>query len=274
MSEHTGIAWANSTFNPWIGCTKVSAGCKNCYAETMDKSKFSKTMGGATPEKPVSHWGPGAPRYRTSPKTWENPVKWDKRAKANGLAHRVFPSLCDPFDPEVPLRWLVDFLELWYATPHLTWLLLTKRPELAKQRVGEALGLVPDESPVWDYPGPFPPNVWFGTSVEDQKSADERMLHLSVIEAEIRFLSVEPLLEKVELALVTAGVDWVIVGGESGPGRRDCGVDAIVDVQRQCAEKAVPCFVKQDCASKPGQQGRIPDDVWAIKQFPNWRDKL
>src|SRR5690349_2754463 len=95
MSEHTGIAWANSTFNPWIGWTKVSAGCENCQAEKMEITKFSRTLGRGTKENPEGHWGAGAPRYRTRASTWLNPIAWDRRAAENGLAHRVFPSLCD-----------------------------------------------------------------------------------------------------------------------------------------------------------------------------------
>ena len=138
-----------------------------------------------------------------------------------------------------------------------------------------------------------PSNVWFGVSVEDQKRADERIPELLKIPAAVRFLSVEPLLESISFNRIgsdnsarniltgkqgwlTTGnhVDWVIVGGESGKGRRDCGVDAITDMARQCQAAGVPCFVKQDCAAKPGQQGRIPDEVWSVKQCPDMRRPL
>ena len=136
------------------------------------------------------------------------------------------------------------------------------------------------------------PNIWLGVSVENQEAAYRRIPELLRIPAKVRFLSVEPLLEPVELSGYgeatdwkiplnerayidlhhtihkTILPDWVIVGGESGPNRRDCGVDAIVSVAEQCQAAGVPVFVKQDCAAKPGQQGRIPAAIWNLKQLP------
>lgn len=125
-----------------------------------------------------------------------------------------------------------------------------------------------------------PANVWIGVSVEDQKRADERLPLLSKIPAHIRFASFEPLLEYIEpnipvLKQATqdvdsgCGLDWAIIGGESGKGRRDCGVEAICDLADSLSfTNGIATFVKQDCAFKPGQQGRIPADVWALKDFP------
>ena len=282
MSEKTGIEWTDHTFNPWIGRSKVSPGCKNCYAETLDQRYYGGT-----------HWGKGAPRKRTSESTWRNPVKWNAIALTNIEAHpdyahvrpRIFPSLCDWLDDEAPIEWLADFLKLIHDTPNLDWLLLTKRPENLWRCRETLIGMkecsADFETWLMQWSDGFPPsNVWIGVSVEDQKRADERIPQLLQIPAKVRFLSVEPLLSPIEFGAVPGGlvspiyqnrnskVDWVIVGGESGPDRRDCGVDAICDVARQCVAAGVPCFVKQDSAFKPGQQGRIPDDIWKLKQFP------
>lgn len=159
MSEFSKISWTDSTFNPWIGCTKVSPGCANCYAEEMDRKRFSKTLPGCSLEAPKTHWGKGAPRYRT--KTWGEPVKWDqywavfqqvdmqdgtrhrgdmkqiaalaldadKIVACGPVRRRVFcSSLADWLDDEVPAEWLADLLEVVCSTPSLDWLLLTKRP--------------------------------------------------------------------------------------------------------------------------------------------------
>jgi protein gp37 len=293
MSETTNIAWATSTGNPWIGCTKVSPGCKNCYAAELDANRFSKTMGGGTSSKPVSHWGKGAPRVRTKA-FWQNALKWQRQAAEcerflEGQDRpRIFPSLCDIWDGEVPIEWLSDYLKLVHDTPNLDHLILTKRPELCLKRLQGCLDHFRGEASMtrfiegWMMGNRIPDNVWIGVSVEDQQRADERIPLLLRIPAKVRFLSVEPLLESVNLASVHSPVfpqlkgrpaiwdlDWVIVGGESGPNRRDCGVDAICDVAKQCQAASVPCFVKQDSAFKPGQKGRIPDEIWALKEFPN-----
>jgi protein gp37 len=305
MSEKTGIAWADSTGNPWIGCTKVSPGCKHCYAAELDANKFSRTMGGATPENPISHWGKGAPRVRTKA-FWKDAVKWNRdaakpRAGCNGPypRPRIFPSLCDWLDDEVPIAWLADFLKLIHDTPNLDWLLLTKRPENFEGRMWNVLNHgVPQSMHEWLYfwvdGNSAPSNVWIGVSVEDQKRADERIPLLLQIPAKVRFLSVEPLLENVRMIgknetlphefaatgyawsesniryeqLREPMLHWVIVGGESGADRRDCGVAAIESIVDQCRVVNMPIFVKQDCAFRPGQQGRLSSQIWAKKEFP------
>lgn len=295
MAKNSNIAWTTHTFNPWIGCTKVSPGCKNCYAETLDKNRFSKTVGGGTKDKPISHWGKGAPRYRTSTSLWNQPRKWNTEVEAHpDYRARVFPSLLDWLDEEAPAEWLADFLELIHETPNLDWLLLTKRPKNFEEQIACASeNLHPEGNIASEWLSGRPPeNVWIGVSVEDQKRADERIPQLLRIPAKVRFLSVEPLLGPVDLKWIEndgyklnclmgrqtdmgrpcedfgAKVDWVIVGGESGAGRRDCTHHAIENVAMQCQAGDVPVFVKQDCAAKPGLQGRISNDTWSLKQFP------
>ena len=122
MGEKSAIAWTEATFNPWVGCSKVSAGCTNCYAERdfAIRRKFVE-------------WGPGKPRRRTSEAYWKQPLKWDRQAAKDGVRRKVFcASLADVFDQEVDDSWRDDLFALIRRTPHLDWLILTKRPERAK----------------------------------------------------------------------------------------------------------------------------------------------
>lgn len=244
MSIETKIEWADHTFNPWIGCTKVSPGCLHCYAERETRPRVLRARG-------VETWGHGAPRQRTSEATWKQPQAWNREAAREKVRPRVFPSMCDPFDWEVPVEWLADYLRLIYETPHLDWLLLTKRPHKWESRMAQVCDSLnvewPREVKQWivDWrDGVMPANVWMGTSVEDQRRAVGRIPELLAIPARVRFLSVEPLLEEVELGILE-GINWVIVGGESGPKARECAVEWVRAVARLCCSYGVPCFVKQ-----------------------------
>lgn len=264
MSESTNIEWADSTWSPWRGCTKVSEGCANCYAETLAKSNPA-VLGG---------WGKGAPRVLN--KDWNKPRRWNKAYEIKNVdcivqRPRIFPSLCDWLDDEVPIEWLANFLELIHDTPNLDWLLLTKRPENWKQRLAEVLAhhclkYTEDRTPwpAWNFVdgwinGSPPSNVWFGVSVENQRRADERVPMLLDIPAKLRWLSLEPLLGPVHLPAMptteTGGfirpldgqsrIDWLVVGGESGPGARICNTRWIYDIVRDASLYNVPVFVKQ-----------------------------
>lgn len=219
MAENSKIEWTHHTFNPWIGCTKVSPACDHCYAEAWDK----RYEGGA-------HWGAKAERRRT--KTWANPVKWNKSAAERGIRYRVFcASLADVFDNQVPEEWRHDLWELIRTTPHLDWLLLTKRPQNIKKM------LPPDWKRGYE-------NVWLGTTVENQIEADRRVRELIKIPAKVRFLSMEPLLGEVFIPSIIS-IDWVIVGGESGAEYRAVNADWFRKIRDQCAEYNVPFLFKQ-----------------------------
>ena len=275
MSTTTKIEWCDHTWSPWRGCTKVSPGCANCYAERLSKRNPAV----------LGKWGNGKPRVLA--KDWEKPVRWNRdfaeaiqladqcfpyRDRSQDAAHRprVFPSMCDWLDPEVDPQWLFDFLTLVLRkTPEVRWLLLTKRPELFMERLKAARDRctidpldVTDLIDAWLAGDRIPLNVGIGTSIEDQPRGDERIPELLKIPARFRFLSVEPMLGPVQMTFCCPldhngdgdchnhpngcpRIDWVIVGGESGPGARPCKVDWIRDVVRQCANASVPCFVKQ-----------------------------
>jgi len=270
MAENSKIEWCDHTFNPWIGCTKISPGCANCYAEV---STPSRTMG--------VEWGKGNPRHRTSELNWNKPLAWNRKAEKEGVRHRVFcASLADWLDPEVPIEWLADLLDLIRQTPNLDWLLLTKRPELWNMRLDESFGTMPMhgiKSALANFVGRWlfdknpPSNVWIGTTVENQKYADLRIPDLLKIPAKVHFLSCEPLLGKLDLRKafdgdqafpLGMGIQWVICGGESGRGARPMHPDWARSLRDQCQAAGVPFFFKQW-----GEWG-LPDDVSCVDEVP------
>ena len=188
MATQTAIEWTDHTFNPWIGCTPVSAECDNCYA--WDLSKF----------RGWAKWGHGEPRHVT--KTWRDPRKWNRQAERAHVRQRVFcASLADVFDAEVPDRERDKLWDLIRDTPWLDWQLLTKRPNLIKRMLpADLVGAL---------------NIWLGTTVGHQATT-WRIAKLLETEAVVHFLSIEPLLGPMP-NLPLAGIDWVILGGESGP---------------------------------------------------------
>lgn len=224
MAENSAIEWTTHTFNPWWGCQAVSPGCDHCYAEALDKR-----FGGA-------HFGPGAERRRT--KSWSGPRKWNRIAAETGTRPRVFcASMSDVFDNAVPVEWRNDLWRLIDETPNLDWLLLTKRPQnIAKMLPGEHIGLIPWGVGGW-------PNVWLGTTVENQAEAERRIDVLAAVPTLTRFLSMEPLLGPVVPDLTH--IHWVIVGGESGPGARPMHPDWARMLRDQCAAAGVPFLFKQ-----------------------------
>jgi protein gp37 len=236
MSQNTKIEWADHTFNPWIGCTKVGPGCDNCYAKVdFDDRKHRVT------------WGAGQARSRT--KTWGDPVKWNKQHEAFGIEHgrkqRVFcASLADVFDNEVDPQWRHDLFDLIRATPHLHWLLLTKR-------IGNVLKMLPSNTsngPAEMFAEHYP-NVWIGATICNQEEADRDITKLMAVPAAQRFLSLEPLLGPVDLGFDlpwrTPHVDWVIVGGESGPNARPMHPDWVRSLRDQCQAAGVPFLFNQ-----------------------------
>lgn len=223
--KESKIEWTDHTFNPWIGCTKVSPGCANCYAETLMDTRYGRVK-----------WGKGNERSRTSAGNWNEPKRWNRDAEKSGVRQRVFcASLADVFDAEVKNEWRDDLWKLIEATTWLDWLLLTKRPDvmLAETR---RLGL--------------PKNVWLGVSVENQKCADERIPTLIETDAAIKFLSVEPMLGEIDLSYwltepILPNLQWVIVGGESGPGSRPMQESWVQNIRVECEAANVAFLFKQ-----------------------------
>ena len=226
--KNSSIEWTHHTFNPWWGCTKISGGCDNCYAADM-----SHRWG-------YDLWGAKALRREMSEAHWKQPVAWNDEAVAQGLRYRVFcASMADVFEkrPDLVTR-RQRLFTLIGDTPSLDWLLLTKRPHLIK-----ALAPVGYR---------YPANVWLGTTVENQESADKRIKYLlEFTKPAVRFLSCEPLLGPVDIrrylepAANGVRIDWVIVGGESGHGARPMNAEWVESLRDQCQEAGVPFLFKQ-----------------------------
>ncbi|MFK4794910.1 phage Gp37/Gp68 family protein [Sphingobium sp. ZW T5_29] len=270
MAENTKIEWTDHTFNPWIGCTKVGPGCDNCYAADLSKARLGVP------------WGAGEPRRHTAASTWKQPRAWNNRAAKLGIRYRVFcASLADVFDNEVPAEWRAELFQLIRETPHLDWLLVTKRIGNAEKMARAA--------------GCFPSNVWLGATIVNQAEAERDIPKLLAVQGpRFRFLSMEPLLGPVDLTmlslsgdaemdalrpltwasqveewrdtsdtwqadfedwfghhpdnvsgLIHGALDWVIVGGESGPHARPMHPDWARSLRKQCEEAGVPFLFKQ-----------------------------
>jgi protein gp37 len=241
MAENSKIEWTTHTFNPWVGCTKVSGACDNCYAESWAKRSGSV------------EWGAHGDRRLT--KTWRNPVKWNKAADGAPERPRVFcASLADIFDNHKSIKpdWRADLWVLITDTPHLDWLLLTKRPQNIKRFIPSS----------WETHG-CPNNVWLGATVENQEEFDRRVPHLIQIPARVHFLSMEPLLGPVDMGDM-AGIDWVITGGESGAHYRPANPAWFQSLRDQCKRSGVPFLFKQwEGKSQPviKAKGRALDGV-------------
>lgn len=230
MAKNSRIEWTTHTFNPWWGCVKVSPACVHCYAESWAKRVGQRV------------WGNDAGRRFFGTSHWAEPIKWDAAAKASGERARVFcASMADVFEARDDLdEWRARLWELIGRTPNLDWLLLTKRPELVGQ-------LAP-------WKDDWPANVWLGTTVEDQKRAEERLPHLTAIPAAVRFISAEPLLGPLLIQpWLKSGVDWVITGGESGPKARPSSPSWFRDLLNQCMAADVAFHFKQWGDWGPGQ---------------------
>lgn len=274
MAENSAIEWTHHTHNPWVGCTKVSPGCKHCYAERdMDKRRG------------FARWGDHGTRVVTSDANWRKPLAWDRKAREAGERHRVFcASLADVFEDREdligPRERLFDLIS---DTPHLDWLLLTKRPENLE-------AMLPWTSAhAGEYRERYWPHVWLGTSVEDQQRADERIPAMLKIPAAVRFLSMEPLLGPVDLTRLTyrgdrlnpldttndqaaPHIDWIICGGESGPNARPMHPAWARSIRDQCQAAGVPFFFKQvgewEAVSRPTDADEC---VRAFNTYPHGR---
>lgn len=221
MGEVTGIEWCDHTFNPWVGCARVSAGCDNCYAETWAR-RFNRPQ----------LWAGG--RVETSEPGWRKPLAWDRKAALCGARRRVFcASLADVFDNQADPDWRARLWRLIRVTPHLDWLLLTKRPQN-----------IPAMLPA-DWGADGWPNVWLGVTAENQTEAERRVPLLLKVPAPVRFVSCEPLLGRVDLSAFLPGLDWVICGGETGQRARGMHPAWARSLRDQCAAASVPFFFKQ-----------------------------
>lgn len=247
MANKTGIEWTEATWNPWQGCHKVSQGCKNCYM-FRDKARY-----GQDPNVVV--------RSKTK---FYDPLKWTE-------SRTIFTCSWSDFFIEEADAWRDEAFAIMALTPQHTYQVLTKRPDRMREylndvhtpgRIGSIAIKLRKERKItfpnaefqteplgYGDPGAewFPlKNVHLGVSVEDQKTADERIPYLVNTPATVRWLSVEPLLGQIDLPRIwLAQLDWIVVGAESGPNARECKLEWIESLVEQCRSANVPVFVKQ-----------------------------
>lgn len=290
MSTTSNIEWTEKTWNPTVGCSIVSAGCTNCYAMKMAHRLAAMGqrdyVGLAVKKNGNAVWNG---TLRTLEHRLTDPFKWRKPCKV------FVNSMSDLFHEDVPFDFIDKVFAVMALCPQHTFQVLTKRPERmaeymnSRERMGGMVKLNLPIAPVgvsdyfaeaW-YRGLFfwpPSNVWLGTSCENQKAADERIPHLLRCSAAVRFISAEPLLGPVNIQAAInrmpwqigggdAGLHWVIVGGESGPGARPCNIDWIRSIVQQCRAAGVACFVKQ-----MGAQLRMTFDEW-VEHWQSLTDK-
>lgn len=236
MGEQTAISWTDKTWNPWMGCQKVSQGCKHCYMYTEQ-----------------ARYGNDPSIVRRSKTRFRDPLKWKDPAM-------VFTCSWSDWFIEDADQWRAEAWEIIRTTPHLTYQILTKRPENIIERL-------PAD---W---GEGYPNVWLGVSVESQLAAEARISTLLKVPARVRFLSCEPLLGPLDLTpwlLKAPGPDWVIVGGESGKGHRPIDLDWARQVRDDCTAAGVAFHFKQVGGVHHAAGGRLLDGrEWL--EFPNDR---
>ena len=243
----TNIAWTDYTYNPWRGCTQVSAGCAHCYAKT-DRAVVIRGI----------EWGAGKPRVRKAVSTQFLPLQWDRAAARRGERIKVFcASLGDVFDDDPSQlgnldQWRKELFQLIAKTTHTDWQLLTKRPHVAERYSGEIQRL---------------PQIWLGVSCEDQETAEERLTILARIPAAVRFASAEPLLAPVSFAPWLRNLDWVIVGGESGPHARPMNLDWARMIRDECTASGCKFFFKQVGGRDREKGGKLLDGQ-IVREFP------
>jgi len=248
MPKRTSIEWTETTWNPVTGCDRVSVGCDNCYALSM--AKRLKAMGSAKYQQDGDPRTSG-PGFGLSlhPSVLEQPLRWKE-------PRLVFVnSMSDLFHGRVPQEFIAAVLDIMRQTPQHTYQILTKR-SLRLKRL----------SPQLDWPD----NCWVGVSVENS-DALYRVEHLKSVSAPVKFLSCEPLLGPLS-GLDLRGIDWVIAGGESGPGYRPVDVEWVRGIRNQCESASVPFFFKQWGGHHPKDMGRELDGVlWDQMPVNSWR---
>lgn len=246
MGKNTGIGWCATrqpdgtlkpghTWNPWYGCTKVSAGCKNCYMF-----------------REIERYGISNPSVVTRSKTtFNDPLKWKEPA-------RVFTcSWSDFFHPDAD-EWRDEAWDIIRDTPHLNYLILTKRPELIQSRLPA------------DWHHDIFGHVWLGVSIENQAVLDERMEIMIQIPLTRLFVSAEPLLEYVDFRAWYKYIDWMIVGGESGEGARDMPMGAAARIIDECRYREIPVFFKQWGARKRNLDKSWGGNLYMGEKVEEW----
>lgn len=285
MGDHSKIEWTDASWNPIVGCSRVSSGCDNCYA--MNQAHRLAAMHPSGPYPGTTRKSKNGIDWtgvvKCLPERLDQPLRW-KRPR------RIFVnSMSDLFHPTVPFEFIDQVFAVMSLAPQHTFQVLTKRPERmaayltreGRQRsIAAAQHTVGVHLPLFDYPNWPLPNAWLGTSVEDQVTADERIPHLLRCPAAVRWLSCEPLLEPIDLTPYFDNgepdligyeeyLHWIVVGGESGPKARPMHPAWARSLQVQCETAGVPFFFKQWGRWIVPQQGELTlNEVRRSQYFP------
>ncbi len=229
MSQKSKIEWTDATWNPVRGCTKVSPGCKHCYAEV-----FAERFRGV-PKHPYEQGFD----LRLVPEKLQEPLKWR-------MSRLIFVnSMSDLFQDGIPDDYVVQVAEVMNSASWHTFQVLTKRADRMRSLLNSKLRFAAQS-----------PHIWWGVSVENRKYGLPRIAELRAAKTAMRFLSVEPLLEDVG-TIDLSGIHWVIVGGESGPGARPMEKEWVLSIRNQCRKARVPFFFKQWGGVHKAKNGRI-----------------
>lgn len=290
MSDKTGIEWTDATWSPITGCSVVSAGCKHCYAMKLAGTRLQHhpSRAGLTVDTKNGPVWTGEVRFNEQ---WlDQPLRWKRPRMVFVCAH------ADLFHPNVPNEWLPLIFGVMAAAKQHTFQVLTKRPERMREVLNDPVFFDAVAYTVRDTYGieleadDWPlRNVWIGVSVEDQAAADERIPLLLDTPAAVRWISAEPLLGPVDLGLfgtvpkdisprytlVYEMLDWIVVGGESGPNARPMVLGWAKDIVSQCKAAGVPVLMKQVGANPTNREGKphkISDRKGAIME--DWPDVL
>ncbi|MDB4950564.1 MAG: Protein gp37 [Gemmatimonadetes bacterium] len=244
MGQKSAIEWTDATWNPVTGCTRVSAGCENCYAATLAGRLLSDIYLARTPEidSDLTRRDPFA--VRLWPERLHDPIGWKQPR------HIFVNSMSDLFHKDVPASYIRQIFFVMLSASWHTYQILTKRPSRARRFVERNKQMFPD--------GMLPSHIWMGTSVEDQKAVS-RIRELLRVPAAVRFLSCEPLIGPVTFD--PHGLDWVIVGGESGIRRRPMDPEWVREIRDRCTSAGVPFFFKQWGGRTPKAGGRDLDGI-------------
>lgn len=278
MAENSKIEWTDHTFNPWIGCAKVSEGCANCYAAVDSPARIARAAGNEL-------WGPDAGRKHKAESGWQEPYRWNQAAHKAGKRLRVFTaSQADIFEDRGDL---VDprhrLLDIIRQTPHLDWLVLTKRWDNILPAMQRYLTFAGNAGVVdrvqwasrWLI-GKYPSNMRIGLSIENQRWADTRLQLLKWYSGP-NFLSIEPLLGPIDLTPWLSLIHWAIVGGESGDNARPMHPDWVRSLRDQCTAAGVPFHFKQwgcwvDVHQSPPGMAAAALDRHEVR-FGEWHDE-
>lgn len=262
MGANSTIEWCDHTFNPWVGCQKVSPACDGCFAEHLMDTRHHRVIWGQ--RKTETTEASVGTRSRTSAGYWRQPIKWNMDAAAAGTRPRVFPSLCDPFDNQVPPEWRADLFELIAATPHLIWLLLTKRPQNIVAMVHSS-GAIAGNGTRY-----LPRNAALGTTCEDQERADRNLTELLRAAVEtgpaFTFGSFEPLLGPIDISLylrTVPALNWAIAGGETDQGKHKARPSQVAwfrSLRDQCKATGTEFHFKQWGEYGPSTSGCYSPD--------------